>query len=289
MTSLIKINQDSISHPDDVKDCDFIFLMYCIHTRKSDIREVTENNVPCVKDARDLAIKHNKKLIYYSPNDRPPIILPNDPYTIVCKETVDLSHRVSNEYIIPVHEFDDVFDDCYLTQPDLSIGFVGHLLFGRKRHIDYLTNCNVKTDFIIRDNYFHGMRRRNVQHMKNEYYSNIKNNLFTFCYRGAGNFSVRFYETLMMGRIPIVINTNCMFPYDDIIDYNKVGLFINESDLENNMNLEQRIQEYYRENINNLLEIQKNNRELYVKYFSKDNLWNVFFRYIYNKLYPDSS
>ena len=46
----------------------------------------------------------------------------------------------------------------------------------------------------------------------------INGNLFTLCYRGRGNFSVRFYETLMRGRIPIQINSSSIFPYEDEID-----------------------------------------------------------------------
>ena len=55
--------------------------------------------------------------------------------------------------------------------------------------------------------------------------------LFTFCYRGAGNFSYRFYETLMMGRIPILVNTDCVFPFEDKVDINSLGLVLNEKTL----------------------------------------------------------
>jgi hypothetical protein len=127
------------------------------------------------------------------------------------------------------------------------------------------------------------MRSYEKRKMTEAYFLNIKNNLFTFCYRGAGNFSERFYETLMMGRIPIVINTNCLFPYDDIIDYNGVGLFIHEYELDQNMNLGERITAYYEQNKHRLLEIQQNNRALYLKYFHTSKLWNTFFRYIREK------
>lgn len=34
-----------------------------------------------------------------------------------------------------------------------------------------------------------------------------------------GNFSVRLYETLMMGRIPVFVNTDCLLPFEDKINW----------------------------------------------------------------------
>ena len=280
-------NEDGIVYTDDVTQCDFVFLAHRIHMRKDKIYEVNEYNIPVIKEARDLAIQHGKKLIYFCCNDRPPLTLPNDPHTIAVKECVDYSSRKSNEFIVGT-TLDDRFDGYYL--PDyspLTIGFIGHLLYGRKKYIDYLSSSELTTNFVIRDNYFHTQRMRSHtrQKLTDEYFLNIKNNVFTFCYRGAGNFSVRFYETLMMGRIPIVINTNCLFPYDDIIDYNQVGLFIHDYELEQHMDLAERIKAYYEKNKHRLAEIQQNNRALFLQYFQKTKLWNRFFRYIKNKGY----
>lgn len=39
------------------------------------------------------------------------------------------------------------------------------------------------------------------------------------CIRGGGNFSVRFYEALAMGRIPILIDTDSSLPLSDVIQW----------------------------------------------------------------------
>ena len=44
---------------------------------------------------------------------------------------------------------------------------------------------------------------------------------YVVCVRGAGNFSIRFYEALAMGRIPVFINTDCALPFDDELDWKK--------------------------------------------------------------------
>ncbi|MEE4247598.1 MAG: exostosin family protein, partial [Kangiellaceae bacterium] len=52
-----------------------------------------------------------------------------------------------------------------------------------------------------------------------EFYENIKNSDYVVCMRGAGNFSNRFYETLAMGRIPVFINTDCLLPLEEVIQW----------------------------------------------------------------------
>ena len=66
-----------------------------------------------------------------------------------------------------------------------------------------------------------------------EFYENIRKNLYTFCLRGTGNFSVRFYETLAMGRIPLLINTDCELPFRDEISWQEHAVIVNESEIKN--------------------------------------------------------
>lgn len=64
-----------------------------------------------------------------------------------------------------------------------------------------------------------------------EFVHNILESDYTVCMRGAGNFSVRFYETLALGRIPIFINTDCILPLDEMIDYKQSMIWVDQSDL----------------------------------------------------------
>jgi hypothetical protein len=84
-----------------------------------------------------------------------------------------------------------------------------------------------------------------------------------------GNFSYRLYETFMMGRIPIFINTDCVLPYWDEIEKHNFGLMINEEDIiSKKINLIETIKKYYNDNKDSLTDIQKNNRCLWEKYWS---------------------
>jgi hypothetical protein len=81
--------------------------------------------------------------------------------------------------------------------------------------------------FIYRKNY-RGGAKTNQEREKTtlEYYDNLLKTDYVLCVRGAGNFSVRFYEALMMGKIPIFVNTDCLLPLEDEIDWKKQVVWV---------------------------------------------------------------
>ena len=107
-----------------------------------------------------------------------------------------------------------------------TIGFCGAITHQyRKEIINYINNINnLKKNFIIRNDFWGG----NIwgSNVRNEYINNTLNSDFVICVRGAGNFSYRFYETLCLGRIPIVLDTDLDLPFNDFIDYDNKILII---------------------------------------------------------------
>lgn len=78
----------------------------------------------------------------------------------------------------------------------------------------------VQTNFILRKKYRAGITQNKDGHKTTlEFYENLKDSDYVVCVRGAGNFSVRFYEALAMGRIPVFINTDCALPLESVIDW----------------------------------------------------------------------
>ena len=85
----------------------------------------------------------------------------------------------------------------------------------------------IKSNFIYRKSYRAGSYSMNDRKKTTlEYYNNIRESDYVLCLRGGGNFSRRFYETLLMGRIPIFINTDCILPLIDQIDWKKHVVWI---------------------------------------------------------------
>ena len=50
----------------------------------------------------------------------------------------------------------------------------------------------------------------------------MNRNIFSFCPRGRGNYSIRFYETLRAGRIPVMVDSDQVFPCEDLIDWDDI-------------------------------------------------------------------
>jgi hypothetical protein len=75
--------------------------------------------------------------------------------------------------------------------------------------------CN----FVIRDRFFAGIGYSNA---KEEYAANMTQSDYVLCVRGYGNFSFRLYDALSNGRIPVLVDTDCVLPFDNCIDYSSI-------------------------------------------------------------------
>lgn len=130
---------------------------------------------------------------------------------------------------------------------------------------------NINTNFIFRKKYRAGAVTEQVKLKTTlEYYENIIESDYILCLRGSGNFSVRFFETLMMGRIPIFVNTDCLLPLEDEINWKNQVVWVEWKD-------KKRIAEIildFHKNVSeeNFIQMQKDNREIWksklnVKYY----------------------
>ena len=129
-------------------------------------------------------------------------------------------------------------------------------------------SSSIKSNFIRRDRY-QGGKSKNVESfelLKREFFQNIDHTDYTLCIRGTGNFSARFYETLALGRIPIFINTDCILPFNNLIDWKKHVIWIEQNEMSK---INSKILDFH----NGLTQdsfknIQISNRKLWENYFS---------------------
>ena len=136
--------------------------------------------------------------------------------------------------------------------------------FKRATYLNKLIDSKlIITNFILRNQYRAGVKTE-ADKIKTtqEFYENMNQNPYTFCIRGVGNFSVRFYETLAMGRIPVLINTDCKLPLDNSINWNNHACIIEEKDINN---MDALLTDFHSKFSNESFEVfQKNNRELWL-------------------------
>ena len=211
---------------------------------------------------------HNKKLFAFYNDDNDKKLIE---YSTVCtlyRTSFYKKNKLQNEFAIPAF-VNDYFENNIITNFDeISVGYCGHLNNGRREILNELRKSKlIQTNFIIRN----GFQAPGIDPLisKKEFMQNISDNLFTFCYRGAGNFSYRFYETLMMGRIPLLLDTDCVFPFENLFNIHDHCVYVIDRD-----NLIESLIDFCKNR--DLVKVQKNNRELWVSMFSCVGFINTF-------------
>lgn len=135
----------------------------------------------------------------------------------------------------------------------------------------------IKTNFIIR-NQFHGNvqgERKKIEQL--EYIDNIRNTDYGLCIRGMANVSFRLYEILYFGRIPVFINTDCVLPYDFIIDWKQYCVWIEEDEIDQ---IDKKIREFHdRLSPQEFIDLQKKCRQLWEDYLSPHGFFANFYRH----------
>ncbi len=187
--------------------------------------------------------------------------------------------------------------------PEPQIGFVGHasgsvgkwikefLLFARyncKRFVgkvrtDYQPfypsaskryhflkilskNEQLKTNFVYRNQYRAGVKTEPEKTATTlEFFKNMESNPYTFCLRGTGNFSVRFYETLAMGRIPLIVDTDFRLPLNCLINWEKHCVVVKADQV-----VETLVDFHQKISAEDFELMQQNNRKLWLTYLQRE-------------------
>jgi len=173
---------------------------------------------------------------------------------------------------IPVF-FISIFNKKYLTRQKG--------IFLRKKAIKILNkSISVKTNFIIRKFYSGHLKtiNGNVKDIRNDFIANMINSDYALCVKGDGNFSYRFYEALSLGRIPLFVDTECVLPLENTINYKEFCVFVDAHDL---YKIDKIIKRFH-DNISDeqFRVMQKKARETFEKYLRMD----VFTKYLVDEL-----
>lgn len=141
-----------------------------------------------------------------------------DPITKITQPTVGFCGQASKNILKTVKDY-FFLQRLRLKRAQKKIPYqkIPMFLPALERHklLTALQNSSqINTDFILRSKYGGGAKTPDEKSiLEREFYQNIRNNLFTICLRGLGNYSVRFYQTLAMGRIPVLIDTDSAVPF----------------------------------------------------------------------------
>ena len=99
-----------------------------------------------------------------------------------------------------------------------TVGFCGLSNRWRQPLLDYFGQSpQLETDFMVRDQFWGG--KPFDEDLIRDFWGNIRRNVFTIASRGAGNFSMRFYQALSVGRIPVLLDSAMELPLANRINW----------------------------------------------------------------------
>ena len=171
-------------------------------------------------------------------------------------------------YSIKTSSFEPIYNE-------LSIGFCGAKGGNpekdvRGKCIDYFLKSELKSNFILRDKFIRAFPKHLQEKYRNiDYIENMKDNIFTLAPRGGGNWSLRLYETMAYGRIPVLYDSNMLLPFDDKIDWKNTIIFGKNCE-----ELEQQIIEWYSKGEDFIKSKQIECRNIWEQYLSMEGFSN---------------
>lgn len=114
--------------------------------------------------------------------------------------------------------------------------------------------------------------------VRKEFIDNLYENDAFPCIRGRGNYSLRLYEVLCCGKIPIHLDTESVLPFEDVIPWNEHLISVDVRHLpELNQRVSRRLAHCSRDN---LIVWQAKNRRLWEQYLSPEGFFVNFPRYL---------
>ena len=106
-------------------------------------------------------------------------------------------------------------------------------LYIRQRALKVLRSSEIVRAWIVeRDRYFGFFDPVARLQLRDEYLRHLFSSDYILCVRGAGNFSIRLFETLVAGRVPVIVDTDLALPCADVVDWQGVGAWIPIGDID---------------------------------------------------------
>ncbi|HEY4520138.1 MAG TPA: exostosin family protein [Candidatus Paceibacterota bacterium] len=136
-------------------------------------------------------------------------------------------------------------------------------------------DSRIDSHIILRDSFVAQAAPSKEKRMElwKEYIDNLVSADFALAPRGDANISIRFYEALSAGRIPILIDTDCVLPLESVVEYDTFILRVPHTKMHE---LGERILAFY-ETLSDeeFVAMQYRAREAFEKYVRYDSFFNV--------------
>ncbi len=145
-------------------------------------------------------------------------------------------------------------------------------IFLRRKVLDILENSKLVKSDITRLGSFSGHVRtleEKPEVARKRFIEKIMTNNYSLCVRGDANASTRFYEILSLGKIPVVIDTEGVFPLEQHIKYKDFCVFVDHKNVKDFPKI---VADFHSKvSQDRFAEMQKMSREAFRKYLRIDS------------------
>lgn len=189
---------------------------------------------------------------------------------ILFRTSLRKSKKNKNEYILPYlwECFNENVEFLKKTENPI-VGFCGSIKNNLGKRLSTIEaikkSSKITSNFILRNEFWGG--KPHDTNLKEEFKQNILDSHFNISNRGRGNFSMRFYQVMSLGRIPVLINSDMIFPFENEINWDDLIITgKNESELVNNIHTW-----WENKSDKEVIEVQRKCKQIFDDYFTHKN------------------
>lgn len=245
--------QGLVTFVDTIDEADYLFMPHNYFS--------VESNSDYLKAMDTIAATNNKKIIVFAYGDSTRAVKIKN--SVVLRTSQYKSKLKKNEIIIPpfVEDLGSIYGYSIRTKTNQKpvIGFAGWAgfknpvrflkylikltyvygpkrqgIYFRRKIINHLKNAtSVVPLFILRDSFSGHLNdiEDSPEKIRKEYIDTIVQSDLALAVRGDGNYSLRFFEILSLGRIPLFVDTDMALPLETDILYADCVLHVDHVDI----------------------------------------------------------
>jgi hypothetical protein len=91
----------------------------------------------------------------------------------------------------------------------------------------------VTTEFTLRDHgWWNIANKSDRDKFQSEFFSSMQASDYQLSVRGSGNYSVRPWEAMAMGRPPLFVDSDCSWPFEGDVDWSRLMVRVQEDDID---------------------------------------------------------
>jgi hypothetical protein len=128
----------------------------------------------------------------------------------------------------------------------------------------------IKANFLVRSSYsgHTDTAQKSPEVLRKEFVENLLSSDYALDVRGDANNTIRLFEILSLGRIPVILDTERNLPFRDVINYEDFSLIIDFRDIKRLPDIIAEFNSSVSEE--KLFDMQRTARETFLRYFRVD-------------------